>query len=80
MIIHVKQSFEVKNEKDGTKWKARNGDIVVPPEWVIHNSFFKAMCDDGKITVHMDSKSIELEQAKDEQIKKEKESKRGSRG
>lgn len=65
MIIHVKQSFEVSNAL-GEKYFARNGDIVVPPEWVIHNTFFKALCDSGKITVHVDSKSIELEQAKEE--------------
>mgnify|MGYP007022090459 CR=1 FL=1 len=68
MIIHVKQSFEVK-AKDGTKWSARNNDIVVPPDWVVSHPFFKSLCDDGKITVHMDSKSIELEQAKEEQAK-----------
>ena len=70
MLIHVKQSFEIKNQ-EGDKWGARNNDIVVPPEWVIHHPFFKALCDDGKITVHMDSKSVELEQAKEEAQKLE---------
>lgn len=70
MIIHVKQSFEVSNSS-GEKYFARNGDIVVPPEWVIHNNFFKALCDSGKITVHVDSKSIELEQAKEEVERKQ---------
>lgn len=69
MICHVKQSFEVSDK--GQKWSARNGDIVVPPEWVIHNDFFKMLCDSGKITVHIDSKSIELEQAKEEAVKQE---------
>ena len=69
MIIHVKQSFELKNEKDGTRWRARNGDIVVPPEWVPSNEYFKALCDAGKITVHIDSKTIEIEQAREEQAK-----------
>ena len=64
MLIHVKQSFEVKNS-DGTKYSARNGDIVTPPEWVIHNRFFQMLCDSGKITVHLDSKSVEVEQAKE---------------
>lgn len=73
MIIHVKQSFEVK-AKDGTKWSARNNDIVVPPDWVVSHPFFKSLCDDGKITVHMDSKSIELEQAKEEQAKSQAQS------
>ena len=63
MIIHVKQSFEIRNNSGG-KYTARNGDIVVPPEWVVHNNFFKALCDSGKITVHLDSKSVELEQAR----------------
>ena len=49
----------------------RNNDIVVPPEWVIHNEFFKRLCDSGKVTVHMDSKSVEVEQAKEEAAKKE---------
>lgn len=70
MLIHVKQSFEV-TSKDGERFTARNNDIVVPPEWVVHNPFFKALCDDGKITVHVDSKSIELEQAKEEAAKKD---------
>lgn len=70
MLIHVKQSFEVVN-KDGERWSARNNDIVTPPDWVIHHSFFKALCDDNKITVHVDSKSVELEQAKEEAQKQE---------
>lgn len=70
MLIHVKQSFEVKNEH-GEKFHARNNDIIVPPEWVIHNDFFKRLCDSGKVTVHLDSKSVEVEQAKEEQAKEE---------
>lgn len=70
MLIHVKQAFEVSNES-GDKFNARNGDIIVPPEWVIHNNFFKKLCDSGKITVHMDSKSVELEQAKESEKAKE---------
>jgi hypothetical protein len=66
MLIHVKQSFEVKNS-DGAKYSARNGDIVTPPEWVVHNRFFQMLCDSGKITVHLDSKSVEIEQTKEEQ-------------
>lgn len=61
MIIYVKQSFEIKN-KSGDKFSARNGDIVVPPEWVVNNEYFKSLCDCGKITVHIDSKTIETEQ------------------
>lgn len=70
MICHVKQSFEVKSVS-GDKFSARNGDIVVPPDWVAHNSYFKALCDAGKVTVHIDSKALELEQAKEEIAKKE---------
>lgn len=70
MIIHVKQSFEIKN-KYGEKFSARNGDITVPPEWVIHEDFFKTLCDCGKITAHVDTKSVELEQAKEEAVKQE---------
>lgn len=66
MLIHVKQSFEVKNNS-GEKYCARNGDIATPPDWVIHNAYFKALCDSGKITVHLDSKSVEVEQAKEEE-------------
>lgn len=68
MLIHVKQSFEVKNE-NGEKFNARNGDIIVPPEWIVHNAYFKALCDSGKITVHLDSKSVEVEQAREEEKK-----------
>ena len=71
MLIHVKQSFEVKNS-DGEKYSARNGDLVSPPDWVIHNRFFKALCDSGKINIHLDSRSAELELAKEEQKKEEK--------
>ena len=70
MICHVKQSFEVKNAY-GEKFSARNGDIVVPPDWVAGCEYFKALCDAGKITVHIDSKALELEQAKEEMAKKE---------
>lgn len=70
MLIHVKQSFEVTNSS-GEKFAAKNEDIVVPPEWVIHNNYFKALCDSGKISIHVDSKSIEFEQAKEEQVAKE---------
>lgn len=70
MICHVKQSFEVKNAY-GDKFSARNGDIVVPPDWVAGCAYFKALCDAGKITVHIDSKALELEQAKEEIAKKE---------
>lgn len=75
MLIHVKQSFCVQN-KDGQKWSAHNNDIVVPPEWVIHNDFFKTLCDDGKITVHVDSKSVELEQIKENNAKESSKSKK----
>ena len=70
MIIHVKQSFELQ-DKSGEKWGARNGDIVVPPEWVSHNDYFRALCDSGKITVHVDSKALDLEVAKEEMVKQE---------
>lgn len=64
MLIVVKQSFEVKNES-GEKFTARNGDLVVIPDWVAHNSYFKSLCDSGKITVHLDSKTAETEIAKE---------------
>lgn len=70
MICHVKQSFEVKNAL-GERFSARNGDIVVPPDWVAHNDYFKLLCDAGKVTVHIDSKSLELAQAKEELEAKE---------
>jgi hypothetical protein len=70
MIIHVKQSFEVVSP-DGEKFHARNGDVLIPPDWVAHNTFFKMLCDSGKITAHIDTKSVDLEQAKEEAEKKE---------
>lgn len=72
MICHVKQSFEVKNGA-GERFLARNNDIVVPPEWVIHHPYFKSLCDAGKVTVHMDSKAMEQEQAKEEKKEEAKE-------
>ena len=62
MLIYVKQSFCIKN-KDGQKWSAHNQDITTPPDWVVNDSYFKSLCDSGKITVHIDSKSIEVEQS-----------------
>ena len=70
MIIHVKQSFEIQN-KNGDKWGARNGDIVVPPDWVSQNNYFRALCDSGKISVHVDSKALDLEVAKEEMAKQD---------
>jgi hypothetical protein len=70
MIIHVKQSFEVQNNA-GEKWRAKNGDIVVPPDWVAQNEYFRALCDSGKITVHVDSKALDLEVAKEEMLKQQ---------
>lgn len=70
MIIHVKQSFEIQN-KSGERWGARNGDIVVPPEWAAQNDYFRALCDSGKITVHVDSKALDVAVAKEEMAKQE---------
>jgi hypothetical protein len=70
MICHVKQSFEVKNGA-GERFTARNNDIVVPPEWVIHHPYFQSLCDAGKVTVHMDSKAMEKAQVQEEAPKSE---------
>ena len=59
MLIHVKQSFEVRNDS-GDKFSARNGDLVSPPEWVIHNDYFKILCDAGKINIHLDARAAEV--------------------
>ena len=66
MIIHVKQSFEIRN-KDGEKFVARNGDIVTPPAWVAENQYFKLLCDSGKITAHVDARAVEFDLAKQEE-------------
>jgi hypothetical protein len=82
MIIHVKQSFEIRNES-GEKWGARNGDIVVPPDWATQNEYFRSLCDSGKISVHVDSKALDLEVAKEEMAKQDEqkqETKRANRG
>lgn len=65
MIIHVKQACEFVN-KDGEKFQCPNGFIGVPPEWVAHNDYFKAMCDSGLITAHVDTKSVDAEAEKSE--------------
>lgn len=66
MIIHVKQSFAVKSPS-GEVFKARNNDIIVPPDWVVHNEYFKLLCDSGKVAIHVDSKSLDAEIAKESQ-------------
>ena len=71
MIIYVKQAFEVTN-KDGEKYKAPNGFIGCPPNWVAEDPFFKALCAESKITMHIDNKSVEAEAVKDEQANKSK--------
>lgn len=71
MIIHVKQSFEIRN-KDGEKFVARNGDIVTPPSWVAENKYFQLLCDSGKITAHVDTRSAEFEQLKESKPSNEK--------
>ena len=65
MIIHVKQACEFMN-KDGEKFQCPNGFIGVPPEWVAKNDYFKAMCDSGLITAHVDTKSVDAEAEKSE--------------
>lgn len=71
MIIHVKQSCEFRN-KDGEKFSARNGDIVVPPEWIASDPYFQLLCSSGLITAHIDNKSVDAEIKKDEDKKKKK--------
>lgn len=65
MIIHVKQSCEFRN-KDGERFNAHNGDIVVPPEWVAHDPYFQLLCSSGLITAHIDNKSVDAEIKKEE--------------
>ena len=74
MICHVKQSFEAKN-KFGERFKARCGDIVTPPDWVLHDPYFKALCDDGKITVHVDSKAVDAQIAQEAEKQPDKKKK-----
>jgi gentisate 1,2-dioxygenase len=69
MIIHVKQSCEFTN-KDGEKFNAHNGDIVVPPEWVAHDPYFQLLTNSGLITAHIDNKSVDNQLAKEEKEKK----------
>ena len=44
--------------------------IGCPPEWVEHDDFFKALCEAGLVTAHIDNKSVDVAVAKDEQNKK----------
>lgn len=71
MLIHVKQTFEVRNDS-GDKFSARNGDLVSPPDWVIHNDYFKALCDSGKINIHLDARSAEVAIVKEAEEKNKK--------
>lgn len=74
MIIHVKQACEFMN-KDGEKYSCQNGFIGCPPEWVARDEYFKLMCDAGLITAHVDTKSVDVEAAKDEAEKSSKKKK-----
>lgn len=69
MIIHVKQSCEFCN-KDGEKFSARNGDIVVPPEWIASDPYFQLLTNAGLITAHIDNKSVDSQLVKEEKEKK----------
>lgn len=71
MIIHVKQSCEFCN-KDGEKFSVRNGDIVVPPEWIASDPYFQLLTSAGLITAHIDNKSVDEDIKKDEDKKKKK--------
>lgn len=68
MIIHVKQACEFRN-RDGETYRCPNGFIGCPPEWVADNEYFKALCADGLVTAHIDSKSAEASAAADESKK-----------
>ena len=65
MIIYVKQACDFFN-KDGEKYHCDNGFIGCPPDWVADDAFFRALAADGKITVHVDSKSVDAEAEKEE--------------
>ena len=69
MIIHVKQSCEFCN-KDGEKFSVRNGDIVVPPEWIASDPYFQLLTNSGLITAHIDNRSVDNQLAKEEKEKK----------
>lgn len=71
MIIHVKQACEFTGN-GGEKYRCPNGFIGVPPEWVAHDDYFKAMCDSGLITAHIDPKGVDADLAKDEEKSKGK--------
>ena len=59
MLIVAKQAFECINPSTGDKFVCRNHDIVTPPDWVAADAYFKALCDDGLVTCHIDSKAVE---------------------
>lgn len=71
MIIYVKQACEFVS-KDGSRYHCANGFIGCPPEWVANDPYFKALAQDGKITVHMDNKGAEVEAEKTEAGKRKK--------
>lgn len=71
MIIHVKQACEF-HSKDGEVYCASNGFIGTPPEWVANDEYFKLLCNCGKITAHIDGKSVDVAAAKEEASKKKK--------
>lgn len=62
MLIIVNQSFECVSPS-GDRFIGRNKDIVTPPDWVLENSYFKALCDEGKITCHYSTRSVDEQMA-----------------
>lgn len=71
MIIHVKQACEFVS-RDGEKFNCSNGFVGIAPEWVSHDDYFNALCHDGLITAHVDSKSVDASLAADEAKKSRK--------
>lgn len=71
MIIYSKQACDFFN-KDGEKFHCPNGYIGCPPDWVADDAYFKALCADAKITMHIDSKSVDAEAEKEEARGKKK--------
>ena len=69
MIIQVKQACEFTN-KDGEVYRCPNGFIGIPPEWIQHDDYFKAMCADGLILAHVDNQAVKEEPKEEPKSKK----------
>jgi hypothetical protein len=63
MFIHARAARRFTNEQTGEVFQVANNFIGAAPEWVMHDEYFQACCQDGTITALIDTKDPSIEQA-----------------